>query len=224
MKRFFLFLMVTLLVLSNIMVPVDVFASTSITPVNNLKEDEYVIVDGEKIFLEREIKDGFSKVIVKNEKGEILSESSLNLKTNEAVVDGVKLSDEEFQEVVDISEDIKSDSELSKSNLINSDEYTTMAACNYKKIGKTKKKNTWIPKTSVAAAAGVLALIPGVGWASAWTIASIAIASTDRVYYTVTEYSCKSGGYYHLKTTRKFYKKSNYTGHIKTISVYGKRR
>lgn len=71
-KTFFLFLSV-LLVLTNVMFPVEIFADSSLVSIkdsySNLEEHEYVIVDGEKIFLEREIKDGISKGIVKNEKG-----------------------------------------------------------------------------------------------------------------------------------------------------------
>lgn len=230
--------------LFSLMVMLLVF--TSISPVSasslsfkdsSLTSNEYVIVDGEKLFLEKEVRDGFSKGIVRNEDGEVISEVSINLNTNEATLDGVKLSDEEFQEIVEMGqEELKESLSLNQSidlestpavsKLAGTSKMSTLASsCTYKKIGSTKKRTTWIPKTGAAAVAAAISVaVPGVGWAAAWAIASVVAGSSNTLYYTTTEYSCYSGGYYHLKTSRKFYKNSNYTGHIKTVNVYGKRR
>lgn len=55
--------------------------------------------------------------------------------------------------------------------MIHSDEYSTMAVCNDKKMGKTKKRTTWIPKTGIAAvAAAIPVAVPGVGWKVAWLL------------------------------------------------------
>lgn len=221
-KRFLVSFLTILLVLSTVL-PLNAGAAeeTSTT--------ETIIMDGEKITFERELKDGIRKVTIRNDKGEVLSEASLDLTTNEAVLDGVKLSNNELEDIVEFGnelEDLDNDS-----TLIEEPEPTNtispMAAnsCTYKQIGKTKKKTTWIPKTGVASIAGILIIVaPGIGLKAAMTVASVVAGSSNTAYYTVKEYSCSKGGVYYLKTTRSFYKKSNYTGHIYTFSVYGSRR
>lgn len=238
-KKGFFSLLIMLLVLTSVGVPVS--ASTGSPLLLSNDSSEYVVVDGEKLYLEKEISDGFSKGIVKNENGEVVSEVSINLNTNEATLDGVKLSDEEFQEIVDLGQEelieslnpsIDSSIDLKSTPVVSKLETSKVSAlasssCTYKKIGSTKKRTTWIPKTGAAAVAAAISIaVPGVGWAAAWAIAGVVAGSSNTLYYTTTEYSCytASDGYYHLKTSRKFYKNSNYTGHIKTVNVYGKRR
>jgi hypothetical protein len=220
-KRLVVSFLTMLLVLSTV-IPLNVGASEDIS------STETIIMDGEKISFEREFKDGIRKVTIKNDKGEVLSEASVDIKTNEAILDGVKLSKKQFEDIVELGkeelENLENDSSLIEepTNTI-----SPMAAnsCKYKKIGKTKYRSTWIPKTGVAAVAAAISVgVPGVGPSIAWSIASVVAGSTNTLYYTVKEYSCSKGGIYYLKTTRSFYKKSNYTGHVYTFSVYGSRR
>jgi len=227
MGKKLLFSFLTILLTLSTVTPLNVDAS-------NLSTTESIVVDGEEILFEREVKDEVSKVIVKNGKGEILSEASLNLKTNEAILDGVKLSDEQYKDIVELGKEELENHNSKNSidsalvpNSTKSNEVSLMGAnsCAYKKIGSTRYRSTWIPKTGVAAVAAAIAVaVPGVGASAAWSVASVIAGSTNTLYYTVNEYSCTKNGTYYLKTTRSFYKNSNYTGHIGTFSVYGSRR
>ncbi len=98
MGKKLLFSFLTILLTLSTVTPLNVDAS-------NLSTTESIVVDGEEILFEREVKDEVSKVIVKNGKGEILSEASLNLKTNEAILDGVKLSDEQYKDIVELGKE-----------------------------------------------------------------------------------------------------------------------
>lgn len=84
-KRLVVSFLTMLLVLSTV-IPLNMGASEDIS------STETIIMDGEKISFEREFKDGIRKVTIKNDKGEVLSEASVDIKTNEAILDGVKLS------------------------------------------------------------------------------------------------------------------------------------
>lgn len=195
----------------------------------HIKSLEYVDLDGEKLYLKKEITDEYRKSQVVNEKGEVVAEAVIDLVNDKAILDGVELTDKQFNDLIQLGESALN-SDIAQMPVVSSksasDNITINSTCtNWKQVGSTKYRSTWIPKTGVAAVAAAISIaVPGVGWSIAWAVASVVAGSTNTLYYTVREYSCTKNGTYHLRTTRTFYKNSNYTGYITSFSVYGSRR
>lgn len=219
-----------ILFLSFLLIVANLSPSVSMAAPVDFDSKEYAIIDGEKTFAEKEVKNGVTRTIIKNEKGQVLADVSIDLNNKEAFVDGVKLSDEEFNDFETISQELINEGYYNQSLTLQStspDSYqiNSASACSYKKMGSTKYKTTWKPVAGTAVlAAWLLTRFPGMKYGSAIAIAGALAGSANTLYYTVEEYSCSKGGVYYLRTTRKFYKHYNYTGYIGQFSVYGSRR
>ena len=68
----------------------------------------------------------------------------------------------------------------------------------------------------VAAAAGIAAIAPGIGWQAAWGAASGVVGTTNTVYYKMHIYYGYSKDYIHVKRVITFYKDS-----ARTKVLYG---
>jgi hypothetical protein len=206
----------------------------------NVPEDETFILDGQEVIMSYTYENGIRKATATTKDGELLAESTYNTNNDEVVIDGEKVSKEDFDSFVEFAGEANLDLSNDQNQMINSTKKTSpsfsseeslssedylMAPCSYKSLGPAKKRTTWVPKTGVAAVATAISIaIPGTPWKIAWAVAGVIAGSTNTLYYTVQEFSCSKNKVYYLKTTRKFYKNSNYTGYITQFSVYGNRR
>ncbi|MGG4425003.1 hypothetical protein ABEP71_19135 [Bacillus velezensis] len=147
--------------------------------------------------------DGSTIKTVVEEDGVAISEAEMNTISGKIVVDGVELGKNDKDLLRSIADQTLEESSPSEAG------FSTMASCTMKHIG-TKNGSFWVPKVGVAAIAAAISIaVPGLGASIAWSMASVVAGSTNTIYYRRYEYSCYSGGKYHLQQDWVFFSDSS---------------